>query len=178
MGSHELLQWKFMFHRHIFFEISLFYVTPAGLELRILLPQPLECWNYQYAPPCLGSPQVQFILPSLLVYFIFFISYLNIIISTQILPYFSMNLFMLSFSLKGLPHLEICFSSFIAQNWCHLLCGAFHDTLHNNYLIHLCSHSIYTLVGQSIYHIIKEDFHVCFSITFYNKLILSCLSFH
>lgn len=78
--------------------------------------------------------------------------------------YSSMNV-CFSLSLKCyLLHLETGCSSFRAQNWCHL-CEAFYGIPHNNYLIHLCSQSVYTYVAQSIYHIIKEDFHVCFSIT-------------
>jgi hypothetical protein len=31
------------------------YVVHTGLELTKLLPQPPQCWNYRYAPPCLET---------------------------------------------------------------------------------------------------------------------------
>jgi hypothetical protein len=32
-----------------------YFVAQAGLELSILLPQPLECWEYRHAAPCLAK---------------------------------------------------------------------------------------------------------------------------
>jgi hypothetical protein len=44
------------------FEIRSCYVAQAGLELMILLHQPLECWDYRCVPPHLAKTS-----PSLLV---------------------------------------------------------------------------------------------------------------
>jgi hypothetical protein len=34
-----------------FFETGSCYVAQAGLKLEILLPQPLQCWDYRCVPP-------------------------------------------------------------------------------------------------------------------------------
>jgi hypothetical protein len=36
-----------------FFETMFCYVAQAGLEVRILLPQPPKCWDYGCVPLCL-----------------------------------------------------------------------------------------------------------------------------
>jgi hypothetical protein len=39
----------------VYFEIGSHCVAQAGLELEILLPQPLKGWDYRCAPPFLAS---------------------------------------------------------------------------------------------------------------------------
>jgi hypothetical protein len=43
----------------VFFETGSHYVSQAGLELTVLLPQPPECWDYRCAPPCLVAKKTQ-----------------------------------------------------------------------------------------------------------------------
>jgi hypothetical protein len=38
-----------------FLETGSHYVTQAGLRLKILLPQPPQCWDYKCVPPCPAS---------------------------------------------------------------------------------------------------------------------------
>jgi hypothetical protein len=38
-----------------FFETGAHYIVQAVLELMILLPQLLKCWNYRGTPPCLAA---------------------------------------------------------------------------------------------------------------------------
>jgi hypothetical protein len=38
----------------LFFETRSGYVPESDLELIILLPMPLQCWDYRCGPPCLG----------------------------------------------------------------------------------------------------------------------------
>jgi hypothetical protein len=35
----------------LLFEIGSYYVAEAGLELVILLPQPIKCWDYRHEIP-------------------------------------------------------------------------------------------------------------------------------
>jgi hypothetical protein len=35
-----------------FFEKGSYYIAQTGLELVILILQPLKCWDYRYVPPC------------------------------------------------------------------------------------------------------------------------------
>jgi hypothetical protein len=37
-----------------FFKVGYYYIVQVGLELAILLPQPLKCWDYKCAPSCLA----------------------------------------------------------------------------------------------------------------------------
>jgi hypothetical protein len=37
------------------FETGSYYVAQVGLELTILLPHSLECWDHRHVPPCLAG---------------------------------------------------------------------------------------------------------------------------
>jgi hypothetical protein len=43
-----------------FFEIGSWYVAQAGLKLMILLPQPLQCWDYRLWPPFTAQRAILF----------------------------------------------------------------------------------------------------------------------
>jgi hypothetical protein len=39
----------------LLFDSGSYYVSNAGLKLKILVPQSLECWDYSFEPPCPAS---------------------------------------------------------------------------------------------------------------------------
>jgi hypothetical protein len=40
---------------YLFIEMWSYCVAQASLELKVLLPQPPECWDYRCVPPCLAA---------------------------------------------------------------------------------------------------------------------------
>jgi hypothetical protein len=47
-----------------FFETASYSVAQAGVELKILLSQPPECWDYKHAPKCLAELPIWEVSPS------------------------------------------------------------------------------------------------------------------
>jgi hypothetical protein len=46
---------EFLIYFYKQFKSFSFYVSQAGLELTLILPQPPECWDYRCATPCLAQ---------------------------------------------------------------------------------------------------------------------------